>query len=56
MARDKDEDLYFVRPLLFVAEKAHSARLEVREVDLWQVYMQAATVLEELTKANWSSF
>ena len=46
MTRDKDENLYFARPLLFVAYiKARSARLEAPEVDLWQVYMQAATVL-----------
>ena len=50
MARDKDEDLYFAWPLLFVASKAHSARLEAREVDLWQVYMQAATALERHSK------
>ena len=64
MTRDKDEDLYFARPLLFAAYiKARSARLEAREVELWQVYMQAATVLErnstrieQLSKANWSSF
>ena len=29
---------------------SHSARLEAREVFLWQVYMQAATALERHSK------